>query len=425
MFSIQVAPKEKPMSDETGLAAIMGGFAQFADGVEALPSQVIDAQHVMTQERTSVDVPHINGVLPGEIAGIDFWVNIQQLELAPAEDLLLSRYDPLKDEDFESYKLAVNDLGEGTPSLPVLPANRNITLQGKERPVFRIYDNPPMYYALIALKRSRIKVHIPTYQRQGASLLFALAHHGQLYREPSQLEICKAAKRLHEFYHYSLDEIATQQAKSREDRSRPSKQTVHYQILVASLPDAVHRRMEEGKLLYTQAKIIAEAYQDDGQMCRDLAMLARGENVASLETHIRRIKSGLETLERLPDGDVQAISHDQDLAPTNDPSGRRGEMAGYDHTMVAKTATIRREASKFQIALVAADSPDKVAVASRSVAELGEWLSNRRANTSVKDIEAVLLGFLEAIRLEARKQGLVNTQGLLTTVVSSLPPASK
>lgn len=407
------------MPDETGLDAIMGGFAQFAGGIEALAPQVTEATHTMTQEQTTVSLPHLNGALPGDVASVEFWVSIQQVELASPEDLLLSRYVP-SGKGFESFQQAVAALGDGVPALPVLPAQRNIQTQGQSLPMFLVLDNPPLYYALIALKRKRIKVTFANNARPGSFLLYSMAQHGgQLYQAPSIIEICKAAKRLNQYYGFTLDEIAAQQAMNREDNTPPSRNTVHYQILVASLPDSVHQRIETGVLLYTQAKNIAEAYLDDPQMCEWLAMIAHGMNVAKLDNHIKRIQAGLETLEPGPDGEVRIIPRDQAIALVDDRSLRGQEIIGYGSTMIARPATIRKEASRFQVSVIPAASPDKIAVSSRSLDELTEWLTSRRTNTPVKEIEAVLLGFLEAVRLAARTQGLVNNQGVLAPMIDA------
>ncbi len=195
-------------------ASALAGFGRFSGGVTVTPAQEREASHPLGSQVQTVTLPTVGGVVPGEVAGVDFWIPLRQLRLAPKEDLLCSRYQPSEDPDFEQYTQALAQLGDQIPSLPVLQANRALVQGSQEEPIFLVYDQPEVYYALIALQRTRAKVHLPPVATPGAILLHALAQHGQLRREPSVLEVCLAARRLREFYGYTLPEIAQMQARN-------------------------------------------------------------------------------------------------------------------------------------------------------------------------------------------------------------------
>jgi hypothetical protein len=411
--------------DESGINQILGGFQRFAGGIEARPAAMIDTEHVVTQERVKVAVPHVNGELPGEIADVDFWVSLAQLQLAPADDLLNSRYDPKEDPEFEQYKSALHALGDRIPSLPVIPANRDVMLpDGVSKPLYLVYDLPYVYYALIDLKRARAKIHIPPVTNPGAILLHAMGREGQLRREPSILEICRASKRLKEYYGYTVEEIAEQQAANREDRMKPSPQVIYNQINVAGLPEIVQDMFHRKQILWTHARDLAEAFLGDDLLCEQLAILAsqgRRMTVEDFSLVIKRLKGKLSHLELGEDGVIREIRVEPTLklVPDRMQSERTPDLPGIERLMVAKPALIRREASRFSVTLVPAETPEKMAVSPDSFVSLITWLAERRTNTSIRDVEAVLLGFREAIRLEAQRQGLVNNQGIIAPQVDA------
>ena len=68
---------------DSGSTGVMAGFARFKRGVTARAPQTREVTHVIQSERTLVDVPTVNGQAVGEVASVDFWVSLQQLELAP------------------------------------------------------------------------------------------------------------------------------------------------------------------------------------------------------------------------------------------------------------------------------------------------------------------------------------------------------
>lgn len=414
--------------EQTGLSRILGGFARFASGVEAQPAAIVEAHHVVSQGAVEVHVPHINGELPGEIAGVDFWIPLIQLQLAPSDDLLNSRYDPQEDPEFEQYAAAITALGEHIPSLPVIPANRDVTLpDGTKKPLYLVYDQPYVYYALIHLKRIRAKVHVPSVPHPGAILLKAMGREGQLRREPSILEICRAARRLKEFYGYTVEEIAEQQAANREDRTRPSAQQVYNQINVAGLPENVQDMLHRKQILWTHARDLAEAFLGDDRLCLLCATLAsqgRRMTVEEFAFVLKRLKAKLSRLDVDESGVVHEVRTDQALklvtAPDGKGASRVPDTVTYDRTMVARPALIQREATRFTIVVVPADKPEQVAIAPGSFKELREWLDGRNNNTPVRETEAVLLGFLQAIRQSARVTGLLNGQGTLSPQIDAM-----
>jgi hypothetical protein len=415
--------------EPTGISKILGGFARFAGGVEAHPARTVDAKHVVSQERVEFAVPHVNGILPGEIAGVDFWVPLAQLQLAPSDDLLNSRYDPKEDPDFEPYAAALAAMGDQIPSLPVIPANRDIALpDGTQKPLYLVYDMPYVYYALIHLKRARAKVYIPAVPHPGAILLGAMGREGQLRREPSILEICRAAKRLKEYYGYTVEEIAEQQAANREDRTRPSPQQIYNQINVAGLPESVQEMLHRKQILWTHARDLAEAFLGDDQLCEWCALLAsqgRRMTVEEFGQVIKRLKAQLSRLEIDEAGVVHEVWQDQPLklvAPSAEKMGGRApDTVTYERMMVARPALIQREATRFTIIVVPAEKPEQVAIAPGSFTALREWLDGRRGNTPVRETEAVLLGFLQAIRQSARSNGLLNAQGTIAPQIDATP----
>jgi hypothetical protein len=416
---------------ETGLSRILGGFARFAGGIEARPATTIETQHVVGLGAATLTVPHINGALPGEIAGVDFWVPLVQLQLAPADDLLNSRYDPKEDPEFEQLKAALAALGDRIPSLPVIPANRAIVLpDGTAQPQYLVYDMPHVYYALIDLKRARARVHIPLVSHPGAILLSALGREGQMRREPSILEICRAARRLKEFYGYTVDEIAEQQAANREDKTRPSPQQVYNQINVAGLPEIVQDMLHRKQILWTHARDLAEAFLGDDRLCELCALLAsqgRRMTVEEFGFVLRRLKGKLSRLDIDDGGVVHEFRTDQTLKlvgpPAEKSGGRTTDPVTAERPMVARPALIQREAGRFQVTLIPADRPEQIALTPDSFTALREWLAGCHTNTSVRETEALLLGFLHAIRQSARATGLLNAQGSIAVPIDALPEA--
>jgi hypothetical protein len=416
------------MAEETGLSKILGGFQRFAGGVEARPTEIVDAEHIVSQQATTITAPHINGELPGEVAGVDFWVPLIQLQLAPAEDLLNSRYDPKEDPDFEAYTAALNAQGERIPSLPVIPANRDVTLpDGTTRPLYLVYDQPYVLYALIQLKRIRARVHVPAVPHPGAILLSAMGREGQMRREPSILEICRAARRLKEYYGYTVEEIAEQQTANREDRSRPSPQQVYNQINVASLPESVQGMLHRKQILWTHARDLAEAFLGDDALCEQCALLAgqgRRMTVEEFSLALRRLKDKVSQLKIDEAGVVHEVRNGT-IKLTAEATGKKAtapDTLTYDRLMVARPALIQREATRFTVVVVPADKPDQVSIAPSSFKVLQEWLGDRRSNTSVRDTEAVLLGFLQAVRQGARAEGLLNGNGVIAPTVEASAP---
>ena len=417
------------MSDnDTGLSKILGNFQRFAGGIEARPAQTVDTEQVVSQAETTFAVPHINGQLPGEVAGVDFWIPLVQLQLAPAEDLLNNRYDPKEDPEFEQYKAALAALGDSIPSLPILPAQRDLQLpDGSFVPQYLIYDMPYVYYALIDLKRVRAKVYFPAAAHPGAILLSALGREGQLRREPSIIEVCRAAKRLKTYYGYTLIEIGEQQAANREDRSRPSESQIHYQINVASLPETVQDMLHRKRILWTHARDLAETFLGDDVLCEQLAILASQGKRMSVEDFVlvlKRVKGNISSIEQDPDdGVVREIRRDQvlKLVADRESSSRSNvvESVTYDRTMVARPALIHRESSRFRPIIVPNDKPELVALAPGSFEDLRTWINERQTNTSIRDTEAVLLGFLQAVRASARLTGIVNAQGAIAPQVDA------
>jgi hypothetical protein len=419
-------------AEQTGIGKILGGFQRFSGGIEARPAEVVDAKHVITQGSVEVTVTHINGEVPGEVAGVDFWVPLTQLRMAPAEDLLNSRYDPKEDPDFVVYAAALETLGDRIPALPVLPANQDVTLpDGTTKPLYLIYDMPYVYYGLIEKKRTRARVYIPQVKDPGAILLSAMGREGQLRREPTILEICHASRRLKEYYGYTLEEIAEQQAVNREDKAKPHPTQVHFQINVARLPQSVQDMLHRKQILWTHARDLAEAFLGDNHLCEMCALLAgqgKRMTVDEFALVLKRLRDKLSHLEMDAAGVVHEVRGQslQLVAPPKESTGGRAapDTITYDRTMVARPALIQREATRFKVVVVPADKPEQIAIAPTSFAALREWLEGRRTNTPVRETEAVLLGFLQAVRQSARSEGLLNAQGTIASPIDAAPRES-
>lgn len=412
------------MTGETpGLSRILSGFTEFAGGITATPPATRPVAHALTRQATSVSVPHINGDLPGEVAGVEFWLHIQQLELAPAEDLLNSRYAPEEDPDFTQFTQAVADLGDHAPALPVLPAQRNIQLGERDLPLFLIYDHPAIFYALQALRRARVRVYLPDVPHAGAILLQALAREGQLRREPSILEVCHATKRLRDVYHYTLEEIAMHEARNREDHTRPSTTYVHYQIKVASLPEVVQDLLHRRHILWTHARMIAEHFLEDDRMCELVALLAsQGArmSVDGLETVIKRIEGKHCRLEQDDHGVVQVIPEGGVLRLVGESAPARASAAPIlAGAMIARPGQIARQAGAFHVAIIPDAKPERVSVAPAALHDLAEWLTSRQGSVPIREVEATLLGFLHAVRTAAHAAGLTNAEGALAPMVEA------
>ena len=411
------------MSEPTGLDKILGGFAQFSGGVEARPESAIDTQHVATNKTISVSVPHINGDLPGEVASVDFWVDLRQLELAPAEDLLRYRYNPQDDADFETFKAAIADLGEHVPTLMVMPANRDIMVAGKMVHVYRIYDEPTIYYALLSLGRAKARIELVVADSPKALLLRQLSKEGQLRRDPSVLEECHAVRRLNLYYGMTLEEIASHLARDRDDHSKLSTTQVHYMVKIAGLPNEVQDLVHNGTILWTNARMIAADFADDEEKSIQLANLAaqgKRMSVIEFEMIVRRMKGSLCHLETDNAGVIHVINHDKrvKLVGDGDASSALPDVPQYP-AMLAKPANIRREISRFEVTVVPAATPDRTAITPSSFDSLRQWISERRSNTPIKDTEAVLYGFIEAIRRQAAQAHLTNAAGQIAPVVES------
>lgn len=417
-------PNDTHEHDDDLGADILARFDRFSGGITVTAPQMRDVEHVVTTLSTQVEVPSVNGALPGPVAGVDFWVGLHQLQLAPKEDLLCSRYDPNDDPDFDRFKNALALVGDQIPSLPVLPANRDIVTTGGAEPVFLVYDQPEVYFALIALKRARARAHIPPVQTPGAILLNALARHGQLRREPSTMEVCEACKRLKEVYDYTLQEIAQMQSRDPEDNTPPSITQVHYQILVAGLPLAVKDMLHKRHILWSHARKIAEYCGDDAGLCEQLATIVAQSGRMSVEGLgflINRLRDGHSRLETDTDGVVHVVPIGRQLgavsANTASPAARATVF--YQRMMVAPPAQVRRVAAGFQVSLVPADARERIAITAQSLDGLREWLNQRRSSVPVRELEATLLGYLEALRSAGMRQGLINRDGALMPVIDA------
>ncbi len=405
-------------------ASALAGFGRCRGGVTVTPPQEREVSHPLGSQEQLVTLPTVGGIVPGDVAGVDFWIPLRQLRLAPKEDLLCSRYQPNEDPDFEHYTQALAQLGDQIPSLPVLQAHRAIAQGGQEDPIFLVYDHPEVYYALIALQRTRAKVHLPPVATPGAILLHALAQHGQLRREPSVLEVCLAAKRLRDYYGYTLPEIAQMQARNPEENTPPSNTQVHYQILVAELPTSVQELLHKRHILWTHTRYIAEYCGNDEALCVELATLVAQSvrmSVVALNQIIRRLKDGHSRLVTDPDQVVREVPNGapQLHAAPGTLEAAPSALVVYQRLMAAPAAQVRSAAKSFVVQVAPTETGEQLAVPVQALDGLRGWLNDRVTPTSVRDLEATLLGYLEAVRAAAQREGFLGKDGAIRLVVDS------
>jgi hypothetical protein len=416
--------------NQTGLANILGGFAAFRDGVTALPPGVHEAEHAITQQTVSVSALHINGDLPGVPVVDTFWVDIRQIELAPAEDRLLSRYTPAEDKEFKRYYEALDKLGDKIPALTVLPANRDIVIDGQARHMYLVYDEPVIFYALHKLGRVRVLIRIvdaPANGEHGAVgplLMESLAHSGLLHRPPSQLEVCDAVNVLHTKYNYTYAEIAVMEASIREERDPPSEQYVQAQIAVARLPETAKLLYHKGTIKWSHVRSIAWKFGGDDHLCTQLAVLMsqQGNNmsVVDLDALMQRIKDKHCKLETNADDVVEIVPLNQPLrlVPDNKSKKKAPAPPSYPAT-AAQPRAIRKAASQFGVEIAAGKTPDRPVVTLESFDRLSEWIGNLTAPPEVDEVEAKLFGFHAALHQAEEEAGLLNQKGVIGPTVDS------
>lgn len=416
------------MPDATnGLSNILGGFAAFRDGVTAHKKSTAAAATITFQKLAFADgeiaLPLVNGAPLGEWAGDGWLVPLRQVDLAPAEDLLNSHYDPATDPDFPSLVEAVKALGNGYRPLPVLPADRNLD---DGTPLFHIYARPHVYHALVKLYRSHIKVELKTVQHPGEILLQSIGEQGgQLERAPSIIELCEAVVRLSGAYQLSDDEIAAMLSVNREDNAPPSVQQVHYLRIVGKLPTDVKEMVERKDIHWSHAKDIAEyAGKDDG-LARLLARLATQGGtmtVDQLRMTIKRLRHGTSTLHEAADGFVREVRRDQKimLAAERHPTDI---VVPYAQVMAVKPSQIRARLAAYHPHIEPAAVPGESRVAAQSWQPLVDYLATQNKGLALQALEAEIQAFMIRVREAAREAGIITEAGVLITQIDAAKAA--
>lgn len=407
-------------------------FDEFAGGILRPEVVILREPHKLGVAETTVAVPHIDGRPIGPVVGTISEVRVQQLELAPSSELLYSQFvlhdmNDNTDPQVALYAKAVASMGDMVPTLYVLPLDRTITVNGERLPMYQVYHDPYVFEALLFLKRARVRVEVPAVEHPGEILLMALSRQ-QHTRELSILEKADTARRLQETYGYDYDIIALHIAGDNEMGEAPSHGYVSQLINVSKLPAPVRGLLHRKLLTFTHARTLLRLRTDE-TLCIHLAQWVcqdgARKTVKALDDLINDLAPGpgLKPLAQLEERNGQIVVQRRQTGSirfVNPPPAARA-FATYDRTMAAKPAAIRKEMSRFEVQLVTDPDPGAIAVTPESYEGLRSWVVNRRSSTTVRETEAVLLGFLEAIRNEAALAGIVNAQGALAPVVGATP----
>ncbi len=399
-------------------------FDEFEGGITRPEIAIREEPHRLSREEVMATVPHVDGRPVGPVVSASFEVKIQQLELAPAGDLLYSQFrlhDPTDNSDPQVafYAKTIDSMGDMVPPLYVLPTDRTITVNGERLPMYRVYHDPYVYEALMVLRRAKVRVEVPDVPHPGAILLMALSRQ-QHTRKPSILEKCDAARRLEETYGYDQDIIALHLANDSETGEAPSQGYVSQLVNVSKLPDEVRDVLHRGLITFTHARTLLRVRQDE-TLCIQLANWVCQDGrktVRMLEDLINDLVPGrgIKPLVRLEDRNVQIVV-DRERSIQSVPSQAERPFTTYDGRMAVKPGTIRKEMARYSVQVVPHPNPDRVAVTADSFEGLRAWVISRRGDTTIKETEAVLLAFLEAVRMEAAQAGMLNDKGALSPVV--------
>ncbi len=408
-----------------GFDAMLDQFGAFEGGIGAQEIVLHAAQHDLALTEASVAIPHINGVPAGVVVDVVFEVRIQQLELAPLEDLLYSHYDTDNDPQREAYRQSVEDLGDNTPPLYVLPANRNVVIGDETLPQFLVYHDPVLFLTLCRAQRGRARVCIPRVQNPGEILLMALSQQ-QHMRKVSLLEKCDAVRRLADVYHYTQEVIARHivpEVSDGEVSKTPSQEYVSSLIRVSRLPEETRQALHRGLIFFSHAKVLADHFARDPQMCIMLTRyIAQGDiTVETLRKIIGKLRPGVgEPTAKLiegPDGKVTLDQKPSDgaLRLVSD----RNMPLTYTAFLAAKVSAVRREIQRHPIVIIPHVNPDRVSVRRDAVQQLAGELAGYDGNVPVKDVEALLLGFMEALRKGAAAAGILNDRGEISPLIDA------
>ncbi len=408
--------------------SIDDAFDEFEGGITAPEISQHDEQHIIAQKQMSDLITTIDGKPIGDVVGRTFEVKIQQLELAPASDLLYSQFrlhdpDDNSDPQIHQYAKSVEGMGILAPALMVLPLPRTIVINGESLPMFRVYHDPYVYEAYVRLHRARVPVIMPPVDHPGAILLMALSVQ-QHTRKPSMLERCDTARRLAETYGIDQNVIALHLARDSETGEAPSRSYVSRLISISNLPGSVRDLLHSGLITLSHAVELLPVRQDE-TLCIQLANWVCDGNRKSVRMLADLVKdlqpgAGIQPQARLieRDGHIQverSTGRNETIKLVGEPVR---PFVTYDRTIAVKPIAIRREMSRFtNVEVVPHQNPDQIDLTQDSFEQLRQWVVGRQGQTTVRETEAVLLGFLEAVRSQAAQTGVLNAQGILSAVV--------
>jgi hypothetical protein len=390
-----------------------------------------EAQVIVEMTPATVPIPQVQGVPVGEIASQSRWVKMIQLELADRHDLLYPNFNydqPLTDPNFEAYCNALQNRGDKTEPLHVLPISKIVRFQGRDLPMFAVYDDPIQFIAMQLSASSRAKIIIELDMHPGELLLQALSRTQHLYR-PTVLDLCDVAARL-ESYGYSQEAIATHLAKDSDTGSSISQGAVSRMIGVSRLPEEVRVLMllpKPNYLTRSHAELLIVGKL--ASLPQQQINLARW--VLQPPTHrVNELKSAIDLcfpdtgkpqghIEVHANGSIEIIDDHLSIALTSDR--RKPPMTSYPAMTPIQPMEITRTIQTVHggARVVVAQNGD-IGVDPTSFNSLMAWMKNapkQEAAPSLHDTEVMVYAWIEALRANARDQKLLTQSGKIAPIV--------
>jgi len=378
-------------------------FDQFEGGIEAPTMVDRHESHALTLLPTNVEVPFVDGVIAGNIAYTIIEVKVQQLELAPREDRLYSQYNLDQDPNRDSYAKTIADRGDLIPPLYVIPLQKTVNFLGEDLPKYAVYHDVVLFGALLHLKRARIQVRIVHNANAGAILLMALSEEQQS-RQISLLEKCDAAHRLSTFYGYTQDDIVHHLAK--DDTGEDISQSYVSQIIsIATLPDLVRTLIHNGSLNFSHARLLASRCAHNETLCCQVAnwVVQGGKTRNQLTSLLTQLlpASGNATVRLATHGAQVEVVQLGEIAEVVRPKSPVAASAFVTYpTMLAANANdVKVWRKRYSVTITTNPRTHKVGVTKDSLATLSTWIQNSKEVIPLQELEAALLGYLEAARI--------------------------
>ncbi len=412
----------------------LGGLAQFGQGLKPQERQEVEAPGAIVIQEMMISIPHVDGRPIGQVRSVTFSVKMAQLIPALPKETLYPDFDPLTAPLRTGIKEHVDALGDRLPPLHVLPAGRNyITPDGEELPMFYVHDDPEQYQCLRSLQRAEAPVTLMLDTNMQpitlGELILYLFSQKEMQRPQSVLERCKTANILIEVYHYDLKDVAKHIKVDTEHAGIPSTAYVSYLNSVAKLPEPVHAAMRAGDIRFTHAREIATKYGDEPDMCIMLAEWCAPKggvrlSVGQLTRGMGLLQTGVVHLDRTSDGILELTPTTPALPPPNEEetdtkvSAPQQLIGGrYTPRMGAASPQIKQQAKIFAKRIQVGDRPGTVR--QQSVQELQRRLAAIDDDFAYAELEAMVLGFLEATYAAAAAANQISSDGTVAPIVEA------